>query len=47
MVKPIRDNISLLVAHLSGNPGLNYEVEEKFLRRLQATYEPQFNLESF
>lgn len=46
-MRPIRDNTGLLAIHLSGNPGLNSEVERRFITKLDATYEPSLNLESF
>jgi len=32
---------------LSGNPGLNPEIERRFLVKLNATYESQLKLDSF
>ena len=40
LIKPVKNSVSLIGIHLSGNPGLTPKVEKRFLSSLEATYEP-------
>lgn len=47
LIKPIKDNLSLIGLHLSGNPGLTGDMEKRLVVRLNATYEKRLQLDSF
>lgn len=47
LVPHIKYSTSLIGVHLSGNPGLNPEIERRILLRLKAVYEKPLKLESF
>ena len=47
LLKPIRNSVTLIGVHLSGNPGMNADVEHMYVSKLNATYEPPLKLDSF